>query len=465
MGALGVLVDCIDRFGRSFEMSFFSAQLGAFSNLLGTVVLQKPGAFPWEVLIVSVFDFVKIYGWRIILFTLLLRLLLSPMDFFSRFSMRKNARKLEGVKDKLEAVEKRFTDPLEKMRAQNAIKKEAGIKQFASCLPMLITPIIFIWMSVSMGNVAKYMNMQNYVEWYNVYQTTYSQAYNTHGEAYQNDSKATEIAQKAVTKYYEDNDTDSFLWVKSIWSSDVPWQTAIKNQNDFKKAIDKYATEKPERFVDRVPQYQIDGAGKFDLDIEGNPIIVDNSGSILEGADFVRDAEGQPIAETDSAGKVVYFEKAWNNARRNEALGRYDKVTADLRASANNSANGYLILVVLASGISFLSFWVMQKQQSASGMNMMGMGGTSPFGDPKNAQGTQKWTMRIMRFMMPAMYIYFGLVNSAMFSIYMIASSLITLGFTTFMTFLINMLEKKKTHDEITKVQQYGRPDPKDLID
>jgi len=398
------------------------------------VEVQIPNAIPWEALIVSVFDFVVIYGWRIIVFTLLLKLLLSPLDFVSRYTMRKNARLLEGVKDKLEALDKQFSDPLEKMRARSAITKKAGVKNALACLPLLVTPIIFIWMATSMQSVAKYMNVQNYIEWYNVYEASLAQSaldpeINDPNLNIEENPIALQIAQEAVTEYYDANDgNDSFLWIKSIWSSDVPWQKPIKTSKDFRNAIGKYR-DQPQKFYEVFDNVDQDGNR---IDEEGNLIL---------------DDDGNPIPQ-----KVKL-----TAAQLNDILARYDKVTGDLRNSSSNGANGYLILVILAAVVSFFSFRVMQKQQRASGMSMMGMG---TFG-----QNSNKINMKIMQFIMPAMYIVFGLLQTAIFSIYMIASSLMTLGLISLMMFILNILDKKRVHDEVTTIHKYGRPDPKELIE
>ena len=52
--------------------------------------LKTPGGIPWEWLIVKVFDFVVNYGWRIVLFTVLLKVVLLPLDIYQKHCMRKN---------------------------------------------------------------------------------------------------------------------------------------------------------------------------------------------------------------------------------------------------------------------------------------------------------------------------------------------------------------------------------------
>jgi len=99
----------------------------------------------------------------------------------------------------------------------------------------------------------------------------------------------------------------------------------------------------------------------------------------------------------------------------------------------------------------------MQKQQRAGGMSMMA-GGANPFG------GTAGMNMKMMQFIMPVIYVIFSIIQTSMFSIYMISSSLITLGLTSIMMFIIKLLEKNKLHKEVTTITRYGRPDPSELM-
>ena len=409
-------------------MAILNSLFAAIPNLINiatsAIEVQKPGGIPWEVLIVSVFDFVVVYGWRIILFTLLLKLLLSPLDFLSRYRMKKNSKIMESVKDQFEALDKQFTDPLEKMRARTALQKKHGMNNgVLACLPMLVAPIIFIWMSFSMSAIAQYMNVRNYLEWYNVYQSAYSIAISGSVDESGNEiispvpeSQAIEIAQSAVLDYYKEHGSnDSFLWVKSIWSSDVPWQKPIKNETDFRNAIgNRYHRDNASWFIKITPK----------LDEDQN-IVGENRESL-------------------------------STTERDEVLNLYNQVTEKLQNSPENRVNGYLIFVVIAGVVSYFSFGIMQKQQRSSGMNMMG----NPFGDTSD-----KINKVMMRWIMPGMYLVFGLIQTSMFTIYMIASSLISLGLTSLTMFILKMLDKKKEHDEVTIIKRYGRPDPKELID
>ena len=81
------------------------------------------------------------YGWSIVVFTLLLRIVLFPFDYKSRVSMRKTT-KLQPQRG---ARQKKYADDKEKLnRKMSELYKKEKINPLSSCLPMLLTlPILF----------------------------------------------------------------------------------------------------------------------------------------------------------------------------------------------------------------------------------------------------------------------------------------------------------------------------------
>ena len=108
-----------------------------------------------------------------------------------------------------------------------------------------------------------------------------------------------------------------------------------------------------------------------------------------------------------------------------------------------SAPNGYFILVALTAGISFVMQIVSAKAQKAS-MELQTVDG----------QGAQ--TQKIMKWMMPIMMAFFAFMYTAAFSIYIIISSVISIG----TTFLINFIVDRKLKKE--KVQK-GQSDTKKI--
>jgi len=81
------------------------------------------------------------YGWSIIVFTMLIRLVLMPFDAKSRKSMRK----MSTVQPKLNELQKKYANDKEKLNQKTAeLYKKEKINPLSSCLPMLLTmPVLF----------------------------------------------------------------------------------------------------------------------------------------------------------------------------------------------------------------------------------------------------------------------------------------------------------------------------------
>ncbi len=81
------------------------------------------------------------YGWSVILFTLLIRLVLMPLDIKSRRSMMR----MNQVQPQLAALQKKYANDKEKLNLKmNELYRKEKINPLSGCLPMLIQlPILF----------------------------------------------------------------------------------------------------------------------------------------------------------------------------------------------------------------------------------------------------------------------------------------------------------------------------------
>jgi len=82
------------------------------------------------------------YGWSVVVFTLMIRLIVLPLEIKSRKGMRATQR----VQPKVAALQKKYANDKEKlnMKMMELYKKE-GVSPTAGCLPLLLSmPILFI---------------------------------------------------------------------------------------------------------------------------------------------------------------------------------------------------------------------------------------------------------------------------------------------------------------------------------
>lgn len=106
------------------------------------------------------------WGWAMVIFTVLIRLVLSPLDLKSRAGMRKTTQ----IQPKLAELQKKYANDRDKLNQKTAeLYKKEGINPMSSCLPLLLTwPILIIVFSAMrtaanreiLGQVTEILNNQ-----------------------------------------------------------------------------------------------------------------------------------------------------------------------------------------------------------------------------------------------------------------------------------------------------------------
>ena len=102
-------------------------------------------------------------GIGIILFSLILKVIVLPFDIYQRISMRKQNIKMKENQERMEKLQKQYANNKE-MYNQKVMEmyKESGISLFSSCLPMILSMVIFIVAINAFNAYAQYSNVQNY---------------------------------------------------------------------------------------------------------------------------------------------------------------------------------------------------------------------------------------------------------------------------------------------------------------
>ena len=80
------------------------------------------------------------WGWSMVVFTIMIRIVLTPLDIKSRVSMRKTTK----LQPQLQALQKKYANDKDKLNAKTAeLYKKEHINPLSSCLPLLLTwPIL-----------------------------------------------------------------------------------------------------------------------------------------------------------------------------------------------------------------------------------------------------------------------------------------------------------------------------------
>ena len=91
------------------------------------------------------------WGWSMVVFTIMIRIVLTPLDIKSRVSMRKTTK----LQPQLQALQKKYANDKDKLNAKTAeLYKKEHINPLSSCLPLLLTWPILIAVFGAMRMVA-----------------------------------------------------------------------------------------------------------------------------------------------------------------------------------------------------------------------------------------------------------------------------------------------------------------------
>ena len=184
----------------------------ALNNFL--LEIAKPTGL-WAIILEWIESWTSNFGWTIIIFTILIKLALLPLDFYNRYSTRKNTLIQKRLSPQIAKINEKYknNNTLANQQA-SALYKREGYNVMGSCLFMLInltlTMVIFFTIFGSLREVSTYKILSEY--------QTLEQTY----DAVLAENGSKEEAQSATLEKYEEiRENSQFLWIKSIWRNDT----------------------------------------------------------------------------------------------------------------------------------------------------------------------------------------------------------------------------------------------------
>lgn len=337
------------------------------------------------------------FGWTVVLFTVILRLILSPLDIWQKVISRRNNKAMERMKPQLEALQARYADDKQRLQQeQMALYKKEKYSTMGMCLPTIVTFVVFFVVFAGFRQMVGYQFAKDYKECVKAYNTSIAEQIEANKDAdYIVDNgdgkwdiddikktqegkdfytEAQKNAQQAVYNVYYSEDQvtiRSFLWIKNIFVSD-----------NWAQAVPDFAT-----------------------------------------------VTGQKGMATSKLTGITIDE--------------YNDVMADVLGTGgygkDGKWNGLLILPILSIALSFLSTKLLSGSQA------------QPPAPPQDAQGegaekaqSQQQTMKMMQYVMPIMMGVFALFYSGAFALYMFTSSLCAILFQLTFNIIAKLVDKSR---------------------
>ncbi|MBS7304373.1 MAG: membrane protein insertase YidC [Eubacteriales bacterium] len=388
-------------------------------------------------LLMWIYGWMGNYGWTIILFTVVLRLITLPLDFWQKFSMKKNSKIMEEITPIMTKIDKAYGDNVQAANAEKQkIMKKYRYNPAASCLPMLVTMVVFIIMFSGLNNCSSALNIKTYQSIQEAYLRGYYSVItdetktgvaildNEGNEILNKDGQPTTLIYYAECKNNKTTQNENEFTTAQVTALNAAYN-AVTTEAEYKAKRDAVMifSESGEGFLwikslwrsDNWQKVLPDNATKFASTLSGNKDVSGLTSDVIY--DSIYDAFTNPDKYFDTNDPV----QAEQLVKAKKSLG-YGK----------GMWNGLLILPVLAIALTWLTTRINSKNQGTVGTGAQ----------LESAQKQQK-TMAII---MPLMMGIFALFYSAAFALYLVASNAISILFNLIETPLVNkMAEKTKS--------------------
>ena len=149
-------------------------------------------------LIKAMHGFINNYALTIILFTIVIKLVVMPLNLKSR----RSTMRMSSVQPKMAELQEKYKDDQEKLnqKMQELYRKE-GVSPLGGCLPMIISMVILFAMFYALRTFANEQLVTQFLTFY----------------------------------HHPDMDpstlTDSFFWIRNLWMPDSPFATYLPDVN------------------------------------------------------------------------------------------------------------------------------------------------------------------------------------------------------------------------------------------
>ena len=432
-------------------------------------------------------------GVGIIVFSLLLKLIVLPLDIYQRVVMRKQNNKMQENQAKMEKLQKQYANDKEKYNQKvMEMYRENGISMFSSCLPMILSMIVFFSAIGGFNAYSKYANIQNY--------NGFVQAYNQSIESFAPTSD--ELSEDMITYVWNEETTDDkgnvtpahgmitvqaadkavfytiktnenltelskenlVRYVKAVLVYQNSYETVEQETKTihaekaiYKADIDKtfalypelIATGNNEEDKELVKNYYYEFAREaVRKDYEENSFKrvgflwvknVWNVDAAYEHPLTTHEKMMVPVKSLFSAeskfnvnGTLMNFNDVQkiNESASPYHVNSFNEVTKNL-TDAKEGANGYFILILLSIGTILLQQLITMRSQKAQNKY-------------SSVDGQQAATQKTTMVIMTVMFGIFSFMYSAAFSIYMVISSVFSLLSTMLINKLVDVTMSKK---------------------
>lgn len=383
---------------------------------------------------------IGIIGVGIIVFTLILKTIVLPLDIYSRIKTKKQALVMDKMRPQMEKLQKQYAND-KNMYSQKVmeLQKKNGYSMFGACLPMIVSLVIFIIVFNAFSSYSQYANLESYNDMVDAYNSVvsayvYDQTDNPEGFLIsEGEGSATDykVDFTAFAQHYN-AEKSLTLTEEQVFTALMGDYKAANPDVNLVEGIENEGTKVGEEVRMTLVSFYIEGpaaqaAADYYEQHNNSFLWVGN----IWYPDSMLNKEVPDFAKFKSTISQAVIDSSYEDS--------YNKVTANL-TEQKNTYNGYFVLIVLSIGFMLLQQWISMRENKA-------------VNDLSTVDGSGARTNKMMMIMMPIIYGVFAFLYSASFSLYMITNTvysiITTLIINKAMNVWFNKKEEKAEHEKL----------------
>ena len=177
----------------------------------------------WATLINLFSNWLVNYGWTIIVFTIALKLVMSPLDILQRTSSQKQTRVMSAMQPEMAALQQKYGNDKQKLNQEQAkLYKKYNINMGGMCFSMFITLgislLVFGTLYGSLRGFGEDKMFESYAKLDNAYITATAEAAD---QSLTGDAAIQYVEDEIIVEYTKQQKENSWLWVKNVWKGDT----------------------------------------------------------------------------------------------------------------------------------------------------------------------------------------------------------------------------------------------------
>ncbi|MDD4290667.1 MAG: membrane protein insertase YidC [Clostridia bacterium] len=389
------------------------------------------------------------FGVAVILFSVFLKLITLPLDIWQRVSAKKTSLVMTGLKDEMARIDEQFANDQRRANMEKQkLQKDSGMSTLSSCLPLIVTLGLFMFMFYGLRSYSTYSNLVVY----NKLVTEYNQAFSFdycdgEGDWLELYSADSEIITDTNAALKKGNLTEVLAALREV-EADYPefkaeLETIIAESGTdltvLRAGVNGFVSERKEYFNTKTAEanaYAQKTIGENFPELGENFLWINNVFQPDSWKPIFPDYETSGV---DGLEEDMTASNAYTMSKKDGYEKIYSAITEYNPGYFGKGWNGLMILPIMSILLIFLSSWISQKMTAAK----------SGFTDEKTKQ-----TSKMMMFIMPIMIAFFVFTYTASFAIYMVTNSLLSLLFTL----VLNPYIEKRASVQVAEKAQKEMP-------